>query len=449
MTTTSIPPTQYARSGSIHLAYQVLGTGPPNLVVVSSGPGSHMDHQWREPHAVRWLRRTASFSRLVMYDNRGVGLSDPVPIDAVPTMDEQVDDVRVIMDATECERAVIVGHIGGTAPALVFAASHPERVEKVVVMGGYARLRRADDYPYGVDQEQIDMIADTILAGWGTGMDLPMTDPSMVGDEEFTAWYAQMERLAASPGTAVAMARQWFETDVRSVLHTINAPTLVIGRANNALYTPDHARYLADNIAGARYVEFPGSDLHFFTEGADGVLDVMEEFVTGAPPPPSVDRFLGTVLFVDIVQSTQLAVALGDARFRALLDEFHDLIKRQLERHGGRLVDTAGDGALTLFDSPARAISCAESTRDGVRALGIEIRAGVHTGEMERGSGGEVRGIAVHIGARVAALAGPSQVFVSRTIRDLMAGAPIRFESAGVHTLKGVPGRWEIYSVAR
>ena len=446
---TSIPPTQYALNGSIHLAYQVLGEGPPNLVVVSSGPGSHMDHQWLEPHAARWLRRTAAFCRMVMYDNRGVGLSDPVPNDAVPTMDEQVDDVRVIMDATECDRAVIVGHIGGTAPALVFAASHPERVEKLILMGGYARLRRSDDYPHGVDQEQVDMIADTILAGWGTGMDLPMTDPSMVGDEEFTAWYAQMERLAASPGTAVAMARQWFETDVRGVLPTIAVPTLVIARANNALYTADIARYLADNISGAQYLEFPGSDLHFFTEGADAVLDSIEEFVTGAPPPPSFDRFLGTVLFVDIVGSTKLAVELGDTRFRALLEEFHDLIKRQLERHGGKLIDTAGDGALTLFDSPARAIACAESTRDGVRALGIEIRAGVHTGEMERGSGGEVRGIAVHIGARVAALAGPSQVFVSRTIHDLMAGAPIRFESAGVHTLKGVPGRWEIYAVAR
>ena len=446
---TAIPPTQYARNGSIHLAYQVLGEGPPNLVVVSSGPGSHMDHQWGDPHAVRWLRRTGSFCRLVMYDNRGVGLSDPVPTDAVPTMDEQVDDVRVIMDTTNCDRAVIVGHIGGAAPAIVFAASHPERVEKLILMNGYARLRRADDYPYGVDQEQIDMIANTILAGWGTGMDLPITDPSMVGDEDFTAWYAQMERLAASPGTAVAMARQWFETDVRSVLPTITVPTLVIGRANNALYTPDISRYLADNIAGAKYVEFPGSDLHFFTESADAVLDTIQEFVTGAPPPPSFDRFLGTVLFVDIVGSTKLAVELGDARFRALLEEFHDLIKRQLERHGGRLIDTAGDGALALFDSPARAIACAESARDGVRALGIEIRAGVHTGEMERGSGGEVRGIAVHIGARVAALAGPNQVYVSRTIRDLMAGAAIRFESAGVHTLKGVPGRWEIYAVAR
>ena len=449
MSVTSIPPTQYARNGPIHLAYQVLGTGPPNLVVVSSGPGSHMDHQWNEPHAVRWLRRTASFCRLVMYDNRGVGLSDPVPVDAVPTMDQQVDDVRVIMDATDCDRAVVVGHIGGAAPALVFAASHPERVEKLIVMGGYARLRHDDDYPCGVDQDQIDMIAQTVLAGWGTGMDLPLTDPSMVGDEDFTAWYAQMERLAASPGAAEAMARQWFETDVRSVLPTITVPTLVIARADNALYPAEHARYLAEHIAGAKYVEFPGSDLHFFTEGANDVLDTIEEFVTGAPPPPSFDRFLGTVLFVDIVNSTKLAAEIGDARFRALLDDFHALIKRQLERHEGKLIDTAGDGALTLFDSPARAIACAESARDAVRALGIEIRAGVHTGEMERGSNGAVRGIAVHIGARVAALAGANEVFVSRTIHDLMAGAPIRFESRGMHELKGVPGRWEIFAVTR
>jgi pimeloyl-ACP methyl ester carboxylesterase/class 3 adenylate cyclase len=444
-----IPQTQYALNGSFHLAYQVLGTGPPNLVVVSSGPGSHMDHQWAEPRATRWLRRVASFARVVMYDNRGVGLSDPVPIDAVPTMDEQVDDVRVIMDTTGCDRAVVVGHIGGTAPALVFAATHPERVEKLILMGGYARLLRGDDYPYGVDREQIDMIEATILAGWGTGADLPITDPSMVGDDDFLAWYSQMERLAASPGVAAAMARQWFETDVRSVLSTITAPTLVIGRADNALYPPEHARYLAEHISGARYVEFPGRDLHFFTEGADAVLRTLEEFVTGTTAPPILDRFLGTVLFVDIVDSTKLAVELGDLRFRELLQDFHALIKRQLERHGGKLIDTAGDGALTLFDSPARAIACAESMRDGVRALGIQIRAGVHTGEMERAPTGEVRGIAVHIGARVAALAGAGEVFVSRTIRDLMAGAPVQFESRGTHELKGVPGQWEVFAVAR
>ena len=443
----SIPPTRYAQNGAVHLAYQVLGEGPPNLVVVSSGPGSHMDHQWTEPRAARWLRRVGSFSRMVVYDNRGVGLSDPVP--TVPTMDEQVDDLRVIMDTTGCDRAVVVGHVGGTAPALVFAGRYPERVESLILMGGYARLRRSDDYPYGVDQDQIDMIAATVLAGWGTGADLPMTDPSMAGDEEFLAWYSQMERLAASPGTATAMARQWFDTDVRDVLPAITAPTLVIARATNALYAPEHARYLAEHIAGAKYIEFPGADLHFFTEGADAVLATLEEFVTGTVAPPTLDRFLGTVLFFDVVDSTKLAVQIGDARFRELIQEFHDVIRQQLASHGGRLVDTAGDGALTLFDSPAQAIACAESTRDAVRALGIEVRAGIHTGEMERAPGGEIRGIAVHIGARVAARAGGGQVFVSRTVRDLMAGAAVQFESRGVHALKGVPGRWEIFAVAR
>ncbi|MGH7685425.1 MAG: adenylate/guanylate cyclase domain-containing protein [Candidatus Dormibacteria bacterium] len=444
----TVPPTQYARNGPVHLAYQVLGSGSPNLVVVSSGPGSHMDHQWDEPHAARWLRQLGSFARLVMYDNRGTGLSDPVSVDNVPTMDQQVDDLRVVMDATGCDRAVIAGHIGGCAPAMVFAATRPERVEKLILMGGYARLRRSADYPYGVEQDVIDMLAETVLAGWGTGDDLPLTDPSMADDEEFKTWYAQMERLAASPGAAAAMARQWFETDVRSVLATITAPTLVIGRAENALYPPEHAKYLAEHIAGARYVEIPGSDLHFFTQGADVTMRTVQEFITGTPSPASGDRFLGTVLFVDVVDSTRLAVEIGDARFRTLIQDFHELLEQQLARHGGRLVDTAGDGALSLFDSPARAIECAESLRTAVRSLGFEIRAGVHTGEMERGANGEVRGIAVHIGARVAALAGANDLYVSRTIRDLMAGAQVDFESRGTHELKGVPGRWEIFAVA-
>ena len=444
----TVPPTQYAHNGPVHLAYQVLGSGPPNLVVVSSGPGSHMDHQWTEPRAARWLRQLGSFTRLVMYDNRGTGLSDPVSAGNVPTMDDQVDDLRAIMDATGCDRAVVAGHLGGCAPAMVFAATHPERVDKLILMGGYARLRRSEDYPYGVDQDVIDMLAETILAGWGTGEDLPLVDPSMADDAEFKTWYAQMARLAASPGAAEAMARQWFDTDVRSVLATITAPTLVIGRAENALYPPEHARYLAEHIAGARYVEIPGSDLHFFTQGADVTMRAVQEFVTGTQPAASDDRFLGTVLFVDVVDSTKLAVEIGDARFRTLIQDFHELLAQQLAHHGGRLVDTAGDGALALFDSPARAIECAESLRTAVRSLGFEIRAGVHTGEMERGPNGEVRGIAVHIGARVAALAGANDVYVSRTIRDLMAGAQVDFESRGTHELKGVPGRWEIFAVA-
>jgi len=253
--------------------------------------------------------------------------------------------------------------------------------------------------------------------------------------------------MAASPATAAAMARQWFEVDVRSVLPAVSAPTLVIARAGNAMFPASHTRYLADRIAGAKYVEFPGADLQFFVGDADLVLDAVEEFVTGTRPLPSPDRFLGTVLFIDIVGSTQMAAQIGDRAFRELLDDFVQLVRRQLSRYQGRLVDTAGDGALTLFDSPARAIICAESVRDGVRALGLQVRAGVHTGEMERGPAGEVRGIAVHTGARVAALAGADEIYVSRTIRDLVAGSPIRLETRGVHKLKGVPGSWEVFAV--
>ena len=442
------PETRYARNGPVHLAYQVLGEGPVNLVGVSSGPASHVDFMWMEPSAARWLRRLASFSRLVAYDNRGVGLSDPVPGGVAPTMDEQVDDLGVILDETGCDRAVLAGNLAGCAPALVYAAAHPERVESLVLMGGYARLRQGPDYPFGVDQAQVDQIAEAVLSTWGSGADLFMTNPTMAGDENFQRWYAQIARMAASPATAAAMARQWFDVDVRAVLPTIRVPTLVIARAGNITFPAHHARYLADHIADATYVEFPGADLHLFVGDADPILDTIEEFVTGMPPLPSPDRFLGTVLFVDVVGSTQLAAGIGDSRFAELLADLVQLLRRQLTRYQGRLVDTAGDGALALFDSPARAIACAEAVRDAVRALGLQIRAGVHTGEMEHGPGGEVRGIAVHTGARVAALAGPGEVLVSRTIRDLVAGAPVRLESRGSHELKGVPGSWELFAVA-
>lgn len=444
----SIPPeTRYARNGAIHLAYQALGSGPPNLLVVQSGANTHVDHVWMEPSLARFIRRLASFSRLVMYDNRGVGLSDPVPGSAAPTMDEQVDDIRAVLDETGCQRAVLLGNMTGCAPALVFAATHPGRVESLILMGGYARLRAGADYPQGLDQAAIDQITDAVLGTWGTGADLDLIAPTMAADDNFRRWYAQVQRMSASPATAAAMAQQWFEVDVRSVLPAIQVPTLVLGRSANVIFPIQHTRYLAEHIAGTKYIEFPGADLLYFVGNADQVLDAIEEFVTGMRPLPSPDRFLGTVLFVDVVGSTQLAARIGDSRFRELIDGFHQLVGRQLDRYEGRLVDTAGDGALALFDSPARAIACAEAVRDGVRALGLQVRAGVHTGEMEHAPGGEVRGIAVHTGARVAALADPGEVLVSRTIRDLVAGAPIRLESRGAHQLKGVPGTWEVFAV--
>ena len=445
---TAPPETRYARNGTIHLAYQVLGSGPPNLLVVQSGPNSHVDWNWMEPSLARFIRRLASFSRVIMYDNRGVGLSDPVPGGAAPTMDEQVDDIRAILGETGCEQAVLAGNLAGCAPALVFAATHPDRVDSLILLGGYARLRADAGYPQGLDQADIDLIAEAILDTWGSGADLDLIAPTVAGDDNFRRWYAQVQRMSASPATAVAMARQWFEVDVRSVLPTIQVPTLVMGRATSVIFPVQHTRYLAEHIAGAKYLEFPEADMLYFTGGADQVLDAVEEFVTGMRPLPSPDRFLGTVLFLDVAGSTQLAAEIGDSRFRELIDGFHQLVRRQLDRYQGRLVDTAGDGALALFDSPARAIVCAEAVRDGVRALGLQVRAGVHTGEMEHGPGGTIRGIAVHTGARVAALAGPGEIMVSRTIRDLVAGAPIRLDSRGEHQLKGVPGSWEVFAVA-
>jgi pimeloyl-ACP methyl ester carboxylesterase len=444
---TAPPETRYARNGTIHLAYQVLGSGPPDLLVVGPGPNAHVDYAWMEPSLARFMRRLASFSRLILYDNRGVGLSDPVPGAAAPAMDEQVDDIRAILDETGSQRAVLMGNSAGCAPALVFAATHPRRVSSLILLSGYARLRAGAGYPQGLDQAHIDQITDAILGTWGTGADLDLVAPTAAADDNFRRWYAQIQRMSASPATAAAMTRLWYEFDVRGVLPAIRVPTLVIARAGNATLPAHHSRYLADHIADAKYIEFPDTDLLYFTGQADQVLDAIEEFVTGMRPLPSPDRFLGTVLFVDVVRSTQLAAEIGDSRFAELLGEFIQLLGRQLDRYQGRLVDTAGDGALAVFDSPVRAIACAEAVRDAVRALGLQVRAGVHTGEMEHGPGGAVRGIAVHTGARVAALADPGEILVSRTIRDLVAGAPVRLDSRGEHELKGVPGSWEVFAV--
>jgi class 3 adenylate cyclase len=444
---TAPPETRYARNGTIHLAYQVLGSGPPDLLVVGPGPNAHVDYAWMEPSLARFMRRLASFSRLILYDNRGVGLSDPVPGAAAPAMDEQVDDIRAILDETGSQRAVLMGNSAGCAPVLVFAATHPGRVSSLILLSGYARLRAGAGYPQGLDQAHIDQITDAILGTWGTGADLDLVAPTAAADDNFRRWYAQIQRMSASPATAAAMTRLWYEFDVRGVLPAIRVPTLVIARAGNATLPAHHSRYLADHIADAKYIEFPDTDLLYFTGQADQVLDAIEEFVTGMRPLPSPDRFLGTVLFVDVVRSTQLAAEIGDSRFAELLGEFIQLLGRQLDRYQGRLVDTAGDGALAVFDSPVRAIACAEAVRDAVRALGLQVRAGVHTGEMEHGPGGAVRGIAVHTGARVAALADPGEILVSRTIRDLVAGAPVRLDSRGEHELKGVPGSWEVFAV--
>jgi class 3 adenylate cyclase/pimeloyl-ACP methyl ester carboxylesterase len=446
--TSAIPETRYARNDDIHLAYQTIGEGPRDLLSVISGPGSHVEQMWEDPAIARATRRLARYGRVILFDQRGNGLSDPVSPRDLPTMDQHVDDIRAVLDATGSKRAVVMGYLAGTLPAMVFAASHPERVESLILFGAYARLRIDTDYEPGVPPEVVDQVVQLTLEGWGKGADLGVFAPSMVDDERFRVWWGQMERLSASPGTAAALIRQWFDADVRSVLPAIRVPTLVLTHKNQQLVTAAHARYVADHIDGARYVELDGADLHFFTGDTEPVFEAIEDFLGAGHSAGEADRMLGTVLFLDIVGSTTMATQMGDLRWRDLLEAFNGLLNRQLERYHGRLVDTAGDGALALFDSPARAIACARAMRDGVRALGIEVRAGIHTGELERRDNGGIGGIAVHIGARIGALADGGEILVSRTIKDLTAGSSVLLESRGTRTLKGIPEAWEIYAVA-
>jgi pimeloyl-ACP methyl ester carboxylesterase len=402
---------------------------------------------WEDPAIARSARRIASMGRLILFDQRGSGLSDPVSLTELPTMDQHVDDIRAVLDAVGSKRTVVMGYLGGTGPAMVFAATHPERVESLVLFSPYARLTFDQDYPIGIPREAVDQLIQATLATWGKGGALPVFAPSMVDDERFRTWWGQMERLSASPGTAAALIGQWFDTDVRRVLPAIRVPTLVITRRDQALITPAFTRYVADRIEGAKYLEVPGEDLHFFTGDTEPVFDAMEDFLGASHSDAEPERALGTVLFIDIVGSTETAARLGDARWRDLLESFVQLINRQLGRFRGRLIDTAGDGALALFDSPARAIAAARAIRDAVRALGLEVRSGIHTGELERRENGGIGGIAVHIGARIAAQGGASEILVSRTIKDLTAGSSVRLESRGLRQLKGVPDEWEVFAV--
>jgi pimeloyl-ACP methyl ester carboxylesterase len=443
----AVPETKYARNGDVHLAYQTLGEAPPNLLLVTLGPASHLENFWEEPALARATRRVATYGRFILFDNRGVGLSDPVGPGTIPTLDQLLDDIRAILDEVGADRATLFGYVAGCALAMVFAARYPERVESLVLWLPYARLVIDADYSIGLPPEFVDQVVASTLEGWGKGALTMMVSPSMAGDERFARWGAQMERLAASPGTAAALVRQWFDIDVRSVLPTIHVPTLVLGRTDQPLISIEHTRYVAEHIPGAQYVEVKGSDMHYFTGVTEEVFEAIEDFLGADHQQAERDRFLGTVLFTDIVGSTELAARIGDARFRDLLESYNRLLRRQLDRFRGKLMDTAGDGALALFDSPARGIACAEAIRDGVRALGIEVRAGLHTGEIEQREDGGVGGIAVHIGARVSALAGPSEILVSRTIKDLIAGSSVRLESRGEHQLKGVPGSWETFAV--
>lgn len=436
--------TFYAKSGDVHIAYQVEGEGPLDLVFI---PGfvSHVEYIWEEPSSARFLRRLASFTRLILFDKRGTGLSDRVG--PVPTLEQRMDDVRAVMDAAGSERAALMGISEGGPMALLFAATYPERTTALVIYGGFACSIRTPDYPFGYTEEDTRKFIDSMEKYWGSPWGVRHFAPSMESDIAFRRWWANFLRLAASPGAAAEIHRMAMGIDVRHVLPVIRTPTLVMHAMQDRMITIEHARYMAEHIQGARLVEIPQRD-HIFSLGpAQTVLGEIEEFLTGARHGGETDRILATILFCDIVDSTRQAVALGDGRWRDLLGRFYTSILKALEQYRGREIDRAGDGLLAAFDGPARAIRCSIKCVEEVRALGLQLRAGLHTGECER-VGEKLGGVAVHIGARVATMARPGEVLVSRTVKDLVAGSAIRFEDRGVHNLKGIPQPWQLYAVA-
>lgn len=439
------PRTRYARSGTVSIAYQVVGDGPRDLVFVA-GWVSHLEAGWDEPLQARFRRRLASFSRLILFDKRGTGMSDRVADPDLPTLEQRMDDVRAVMDAAGSKRAAILGQSEGGGMAMLFAATYPERTSALITIGSYARRIWDPEYPWAPTPEQRQQFFDWIERDWGGEFDVGTLAPSLASDEAFKRQLSTYFRLAASPGSALALARMNTQIDVRHVLPTIRVPTLVLHRTGDLDSNVAEGRYIAERIPGAKFVELAGADHLPWAGNQEDIIDEMEEFLTGIRPPPRPDRMLATVLFTDIVGSTERAASLGDKAWRDVLEQHHASVRRELTHFRGQEISTSGDGFFATFDGPARAVRCAVAIRDRLRESGLEVRAGVHTGECER-MGDNIGGLAVHIGARVAGLAGPGEVFASSTVKDLVAGSGIVFEDRGAHPLKGIPGEWRVFQV--
>jgi class 3 adenylate cyclase len=437
------PPVKYAKSDGIHIAYRVFGDGPRDIVLIP-GTLSHVELYWEFPSNEYLLRRLTSFARVIVFDKRGQGLSDRV---AEQTLEERIGDVRAVMDAAGSQRATIYGWSEGGAMSLMFAATYPQRTSALVLCGSYAS-RKAE--PVALSREDFERRMHHWEMHWGDGVLIPLNAPSRRNDEAFLEYFGRLERASASPGAIIALMRANYDIDVRHILPSIHLPTLILHRVGDNLIPVEAGRYLAQHIPGARYVELPGEDhlLQAFDQKTlDMLIDEIEEFITGTRSGPEPDRVLLTVLFTDIVGSTERAAAVGDRHWAELLDGYLRVARKQLERFRGREVDVAGDGLFAVFDGPARAIRCASAIRDAVPALGLDVRAGLHTGECEL-TGSKVSGIAVHIGARIAAAARPQEILVSGTVKDLVAGSRIRFDDRGNHVLKGVPGDWRLFAAA-
>lgn len=438
-----IPETKYTKSGEINIAYQSLGKGKLDLICVI-GWLSNVEYVWEEPTITSFLNRLAAFSRLIIFDKRGTGLSDRVS--QMPTLEQRMDDVRAVMDAAGSEKAALLGISEGGSMCALFAATYPERTSGLILCGSFAKRIWDAEYPWAPTPEERKKFFDAISEGWSGVVDIDTIAPSMKNDERFKTWWATYLRRSASPGDALAFAKMNTEIDIRNILPSIHVPTLVLHRKGDMDSNIEEARYMERKIPGARLVEFEGNDHLPWVGESHLILDEIELFLTGALRETEPERMLTTILFTDIVSSTQKALEIGDTRWHHLLDSHNTIVRKELTRFRGKEIKTTGDGFFATFDGPARAIKCARAISDDVRQLGIEVRAGLHTGECEI-LGVDLGGITVHTGARIMSYADASEVLVSSTVKNLVAGSGIQFQSKGKYELKGIPGEWELYTV--
>jgi class 3 adenylate cyclase len=437
------PETTYAWLGRDRIAYQVLGQGPPDLVMTGASLG-HLDIAWEDPGLALFLRSLASFSRLILFNRRGTGASDPLPPDPLPPWESYAEELAAVLDAVGSQRTAILAELD--AAAIFFAGTRPERTSALILVHTSAKGVASPDYPIGVPPEAAEALLAQFDQLWGTEAMAAMLVPSRAEDARFRRWFAKAQRTSLSPRAAQPYLRAMMDVDVRPILPLVQAPTLILHRRDVQSFSVEQGRYLAEHIPEARLVELPGADATLAWEAPELALDLIQQFLTGVHRPIEPNRVLATVLFSDIVASTKQASQLGDRRWRELLNTHDELARRLVEEFGGRLVKTTGDGLLATFDGPGRGIRCAAALRDELGGIGVQLRVGLHTGEVELRDG-DVGGIAVHIAARVMAAAGPGEILTSRTVRDLIVGSDIVLDDRGTHPLRGVEGTWQLFEV--
>jgi class 3 adenylate cyclase len=438
------PDTRYARLGRDRIAYQTFGQGPPD-VVLTIGSFGHMDAVWEEPEVVLFFRTLGSFCRVIRFDRRGIGASDPLPPDRLSPWEAHAEELAVVLDAVGCDQAAIIAQVDAGPMALLFASTRPERISALVLANTTAKWAAAEDYPIGLPPEAIERVLGQYDQDWGTETMAAHLVPSRANDDRVRRWLARVQRVTASPGAILAMLRALAEIDARPLLPLIHAPTLVLHRREYPLIPVTHGRYLAEHIAGAQLVELPGADFTLIAGQSRPTLDHIEDFLTGVHHGAAPTRMLATVLFTDIVGSTHQARQLGDHRWRELLNVHDELAHRQVEQQGGQLIKTTGDGILATFDGPGRGLHCAIALTEQLRGIDLQVRVGLHTGEVELRDS-DVGGMAVHIAARVMAAAQPGEILVSRTVRDLVVGSDVVLEDRGTRPLKGVEGDWQLFA---